>query len=272
MRIVKSTSNFPANASIRTGFVPTLGALHAGHLSLIERSKSENDRTIVSIFVNPTQFGPNEDFTKYPRPFEADCELATSTGADIVFAPSAEEIYSDHASLIHVPYVTDLFEGALRPGHFDGVATIVAKLFNIVGPNYAYFGEKDLQQCAVIKKFVEDFNFGTKIVICDTIREEDGLAMSSRNSYLSPKERTLAPLIFQRLTEAKADILQGKDIASTLKSAKKSLESSSFKLDYFELVDRSTMHPILETNENASLIVAAKLGSTRLIDNIRVIG
>lgn len=272
MRIVKTAADFPANATIKTGFVPTMGALHEGHLSLIKRSKAENDRTVVSIFVNPTQFGPNEDYSKYPRPFERDCELANSAGVDIVFAPESREMYGDNSSNIHIPYVTELYEGSVRPGHFDGVATIVAKLFNIVGPNCAYFGEKDLQQCAVIHKLVYDLNFRIKIIVCETAREEDGLAMSSRNVYLDEANRDLAPLLFQTLSEAKASILEGIPFAQVQQKAKDLLTKSSFKVDYFDLVDRTTMHPIEEANDHASLIVAAKLGTTRLIDNVRVIG
>ncbi len=272
MRIVKTVADFPANATIKTGFVPTLGALHEGHLSLIRRSKAENDRTVVSIFVNPTQFGPNEDYSKYPRPFERDCELANSAGVDIVFAPDSSEIYGDNASSIKIPYVTELYEGALRPGHFDGVATIVAKLFNIVGPNCAYFGEKDLQQCSVIHKLVSDLNFRIKIIVCDTVREEDGLALSSRNAYLDGANRNLAPLLYKTLCEARASILEGNSFTQVQQHAKDLLASNSFMVDYFDLVDRSTMHPIEEANERASLIVAAKLGTTRLIDNVRIIG
>lgn len=272
MRIVKAVSDFPANASIKTGFVPTLGALHEGHLSLIRRSKAENDRTVVSIFVNPTQFGPNEDFTKYPRPFERDCELANSAGADIIFAPDSNNIYTEHSTSIHVPYVTDLFEGEIRPQHFDGVATIVAKLFNIVSPNHAYFGEKDLQQCAVVSKLIADLNLNVKLIICPTLREENGLAMSSRNAYLSEEERDIAASLFVALNTSRDEILSGVPVQESLAKATKGLTAKSFKVDYLELVDRTTMHPISVTNEHASLIIAAKLGTTRLIDNVRVVG
>lgn len=249
-----------------------MGALHEGHLSLIQRSKNENDRTVVSIFVNPTQFGPTEDFSKYPRSFEQDCRLATEAGADIIFAPEPAEIYSDHPSLIHVPHVTDLFEGTLRPGHFDGVATVVAKLFNIVSPKSAYFGEKDLQQCAVIRKLVADFNFTINIIICETMRENNGLAKSSRNTYLTDSEREIAPLLFKTLSEAKQMILDGK-LSSNIKTESIDfLMRNSFIVDYFELVDRETMHPIVTPNNHASWIVAATIGQTRLIDNVRVNG
>ena len=272
MRLVKTVADFPTNASIRTGFVPTMGALHEGHLSLIRRSKTENDRTVVSIFVNPTQFGPGEDFSAYPRPFERDHELASGAGADIVFAPEASEIFGEKSTAIHVPYVTDLYEGANRPGHFDGVATVVAKLFNVVSPKNAYFGEKDLQQCAVIRRMVSDLLLTINIIICETIREESGLAKSSRNAYLSPEELEIAPLLHQALVEAKMRIKAGDPASNVLKNQREYLSENTFDVDYVELVDRLTMHPIVEPNEHASLIVAAKLGTTRLIDNIRVAG
>ena len=249
-----------------------MGALHEGHVSLIERSKRENDRTVVSIFVNPTQFGPNEDFSEYPRPIEKDYELAVAAGADIVFAPSVDEMYSNTRTSVQVREVTELFEGKIRPGHFDGVATIVSKLFNIVSPKNAYFGEKDLQQCALVQKLVADLNYKINIIICETIREENGLAKSSRNRYLNEPESLLAPLLYKALSEAKASILAGIPVAQTLGTNIKNLQEKSFSIDYFELVDRNSMHPIAIPNDHASLIVAAKLGTTRLIDNVRVIG
>jgi pantoate--beta-alanine ligase len=272
LKIVRSISEFPTDHNIGTGFVPTMGAIHEGHLSLIQRSKIENDRTVVSIFVNPTQFGPNEDFNKYPRPFEVDCELAKSAGADIIFAPEAAEMYGTNPSLIHVPLVSDLFDGKSRPGHFDGVATIVAKLFNIVSPKIAYFGEKDLQQCAVVKKLVSDFNFPINIIVCETLRESSGLAKSSRNIYLSESEIQIAPLIYATLCEAKTAILAARSSSEVQRESIDFLERKSFEVNYFELVDRLTMYPVIKPSSHASLIVAAKLGRTRLIDNIRVIG
>ncbi len=272
MRLIKSATDFPSNGTIRTGFVPTMGALHEGHLSLIRRSKAENDRTIVSVFVNPTQFAPTEDFNAYPRPIERDCELATNAGADIIFNPEVDAIYGENPAIIHVPYVTELFEGAARPGHFDGVATVVAKLFNIVSPKNVYFGEKDLQQCTVIRKMVEDFNFPINIIICPTIREDDGLAKSSRNVYLSAEERDNASALYQTLFESKTRINLGELPEKVLADGIDSLTKKSFRVDYFELVNRDSMHPILEPNDKASLIVAAKIGSTRLIDNLRIVG
>ena len=249
-----------------------MGALHEGHASLIQRSKQENDRTVVSIFVNPTQFGPKEDFTKYPRPIEQDYALAASAGADIVFAPTVKEMYSKTSTSVHVPIVSELYEGALRPGHFDGVATIVSKLFNIVSPKNAYFGEKDIQQCAVINKLVAELNFSVNVILCETIREASGLAKSSRNAYLSESETRRAPLIYQTLNGARSEILAGKFVPEILQNCVKNLQEQSFQVEYFELVDRTSMQPTINPNEYASLIVAAKLGTTRLIDNIRVVG
>ncbi len=249
-----------------------MGALHDGHLSLIQKSKSENERTVVSIFVNPTQFRPGEDLEKYPRPFERDCEMAASAGADLIFAPSTEEIYGEFPTKIHVPFVTEMFEGTTRPGHFEGVATIVAKLFNIVSPKNAYFGEKDLQQCSVIKKLVKDLNFSINIIICDTFREESGLAKSSRNAYLSEDELRVAPLLYKVLIEAKTALINGTSCQITIENSKSFLTNNTFSVDYFELVDRETMQPLIAINDHASLIVAASLGATRLIDNVRVVG
>lgn len=272
MRIIRSIAEFPANPMIGTGFVPTMGALHEGHLSLIQKSKSENDRTVVSIFVNPTQFRPGEDLEKYPRRFEKDCEMAASAGADLIFAPSTKEIYGEFPTKIHVPFVTEMFEGTTRPGHFEGVATIVAKLFNIVSPKNAYFGEKDLQQCSVIKKLVKDLNFSINIIICDTFREESGLAKSSRNAYLSEDELRVAPLLYKALIEAKTALINGTSCQITIENSKSFLTNNIFSVDYFELVDRETMQPLIAINDHASLIVAASLGATRLIDNVRVVG
>ena len=249
-----------------------MGALHDGHLSLIQKSKSENERTVVSIFVNPTQFRPGEDLDKYPRPFEKDCEMAASAGADLIFAPSTEEIYGEFPTKIHVPFVTEMFEGKTRPGHFEGVATIVAKLFNIVSPKNAYLGEKDLQQCSVIKKLVKDLNFSINIIICDTFREESGLAKSSRNAYLSEDELRVAPLLYKALIEAKTALINGTSCQITIETSKSFLTNNTFSVDYFELVDRETMQPLIAINDHASLIVAASLGATRLIDNVRVVG
>jgi pantoate--beta-alanine ligase len=199
---------------------------------------------------------------------EQDCELATSAGADIIFAPEQSAVYGENPSIIQVPFVTELYEGAIRPGHFDGVATIVAKLFNLVSPKNAYFGEKDLQQCAVIKKMTKDLNFPINIIVCDTVREESGLAKSSRNSYLSSDELEKAPMLYKTLIESKNALLMGNPPQDILHQSVEFLSHNSFVVDYFELVDRLTMHPVLTPNQDSSLIVAAKLGTTRLIDNL----
>lgn len=257
------------------GFVPTMGALHLGHLSLIEASKRDNEQTVVSIFVNPTQFAPHEDLAKYPRPFELDCEQAQAAGADIIFAPSVEEMYPVNPSLIHVPKVSALFEGEKRPGHFDGVATVVAKLFNIVNPQRAYFGKKDLQQCAVIRKLISDLNFDIELNLMPTLREADGLAMSSRNQYLNDAERLIAPLIFRELSalalKLKTSQLAPKDVDICLLQSEKVLTENGLKVEYLSLVDAKLMEPTKVIDDNCHLIIAARLGTTRLIDNLRVL-
>jgi len=242
-------------------------------------AKAAGDPVVVSLFVNPTQFGPNEDFQKYPRDMDRDAALAESTGADVLFAPSVEEVYPHkQGTSIHVPVVTELWEGAIRPGHFDGVATVVAKLFLIVRPKVAYFGRKDLQQCQVVLRMVKDLNIGVDLSFVPTMREADGLAMSSRNIYLSPEERSRAPEIHHQLFRCQR-ILQTKDLSESeidllLGESRKALEDRGFVVDYFECVDlnelkplRQPLPPTKERNEVA-LIVAARLGKTRLIDNL----
>jgi pantoate--beta-alanine ligase len=270
--VVKSIGDLKREPLNSIGFVPTMGALHAGHLSLIERAKQENDRVVVSVFVNPTQFGPNEDLSKYPRPFERDCELAEKAGADIIFSPSVEEIYPTNPTMIHVPIVTHFLEGEFRPGHFDGVATIVSKLFNIVQPTRAYFGLKDLQQCAVIRKLVKDLNHAVELIFCDTVRELDGLAMSSRNAYLSQSDREIAPQIYRILRLCQADLLNHIEPKLALSSSMGQLLDNGFEPDYFALVDWNTMSPTEVIDENSFLVVAARLGTTRLIDNLKLLG
>ncbi|HLO97610.1 MAG TPA: pantoate--beta-alanine ligase [Fimbriimonas sp.] len=254
------------------GFVPTMGALHEGHLSLIRESKGENQTTVLSVFVNPTQFGPNEDLTKYPRPFEKDVELAIQEGVDILFAPQPEEMYPEDPTSVHVPGVSEYFDGVSRPGHFDGVATVVAKLFNIIRPTHAYFGQKDLQQCAVVRKLIDDLNFDIQLKICQICRENSGLAMSSRNEYLSTTEKLVAPVLYSTLLGGKRRLLDGEPFGSVQQSALAELKESGFEPEYFELVNRFRMSPISVIDDNSSLIVAAKLGATRLIDNLTVTG
>lgn len=252
------------------GFVPTMGALHAGHLSLMETARRENDRVAISIFVNPLQFAPHEDLSRYPRPLERDLELAERAGADVAFVPSVVEMYPVEPTRILVPKVTDLWEGASRPGHFEGVATVVAKLFGIMGPERAYFGRKDLQQCAVIAKMVGDLSMPVTLRVCPTVRESDGLAMSSRNVYLSPEERAVAPRLFATISESANRISAGESVEDARHWAFSELESYGFHPDYVAAVSDIDLSIIEERQPNSSVIVAAKLGSTRLIDNVPI--
>lgn len=249
-----------------------MGALHEGHLSLMRAAKAECDTTIASIFVNPTQFGPQEDFTNYPRTEQEDIELARSAGVDYLFMPTIEEMYENTNTLVHVSGVSELWEGQRRPGHFDGVATIVAKLFHIISPHYSYFGLKDFQQCAVLKAMVRDLNFRITLRFMETVREVDGLAMSSRNRYLSPEERSRAPLLYKSLGHAALEIAalltdSAGSIENILAKQVSSLASNGFSVDYFELVDAESLEPTRKASGPRRLLAAAKLGSTRLIDN-----
>jgi len=253
------------------GFVPTMGYFHEGHLSLMRRARSECDIVVVSIFVNPIQFAPGEDYERYPRDVERDLRMAESVGVDIVFCPSVEEMYPDgYATYVHVEGLTEGLCGAFRPGHFRGVTTVVAKLFNIVMPHKAYFGEKDYQQLVVIKRMVKDLNFPIEIVPCPTIRENDGLAMSSRNVYLSQDEREAALSLYRSLMAAKALFDGGERDASVLKKVvEEGLRSSELvKPQYVEVVDAETLKPIERIERDAVIAVAAFVGKARLIDNV----
>lgn len=251
-----------------------MGALHAGHLSLVQVARKHADHVVATIFVNPTQFGPNEDFKNYPRNEERDFELLRNEGVDTVFAPSLEEVYPRHSTTVHVAGVSERWEGQHRPNHFDGVATIVCKLFNIVRPNVALFGEKDFQQCTVIQRMVEDLNIPLKLIFCPTLREPDGLAMSSRNVYLNAEERKTAAQIYQTLLKTRDAILdqneKGKSVDDILLLGRTNLETLGFKTDYFAYVDGSSLEPLSTFKPSGRLIVAAKIGRTRLIDNLRV--
>jgi pantoate--beta-alanine ligase len=258
----------------RVGLVPTMGALHDGHLTLMREARKECDLLVCSLFVNPTQFGPNEDFGKYPRDETRDSEMASSVGVDVLFAPNVDEVYGGNTTSVLVKGVSDLWEGALRPGHFDGVATVVCKLFNMVGANVAYFGLKDLQQCAVVRRIVHDLNMRIELRFSDTVRESDGLAMSSRNAYLSSEDRSRAPLIYQTLSKCFDALRQAKSPQETLQilhAGKTILEDEEFAVDYFALVDSNTMEPKDIPGTGDSIIVAARLGKTRLIDNIQLV-
>lgn len=251
--------------------VPTMGALHEGHLHLVREAKKHAQRVVVSIFVNPTQFGPNEDFNRYPRTLEQD--IAALLGvADAVWLPSVEEMYPQgFASAIHVAGVGEGLCGAFRPGHFDGVATVVAKLLLQVAPDIALFGEKDFQQLQVIKRMVADLNIPVRVMGVPTVREADGLALSSRNRYLSPQEREIAPLLHTTLSALATKLRSGAVAADLLEQAKKELLAAGFTaLDYLELRAEEGLAPLSAANISARLLVAAWLGKTRLIDNVRV--
>ena len=262
------------NLNKKIGLVPTMGALHLGHASLIKKSVEENDFTIVSVFVNPVQFGINEDFDKYPRTLEKDAKLCEELGADIVFAPSADEMYQDtkELTLVCPPYsAINKLCGKSRPGHFDGVATVVSKLFNITKCTRAYFGQKDAQQLFVIKKMVMDLNFDIEIVPCPIIREKDGLALSSRNSYLDEKARQEGLKLSKALNYAKELWQKGiKDRQVLCDSALKIMEG--LDVDYVEIVNPETFEDWQETDKNALMLVAAKIPptNTRLIDNMEL--
>jgi len=252
-----------------------MGALHEGHLSLVRAAKAKSEVVAVSIFVNPTQFGPNEDFARYPRDQEKDCELLEREGADLVFAPNAEEMYPERSSSESGTWVTveglsDRLCGKSRPGHFRGVATIVAKLFNIVEPDLAFFGQKDAAQVAVIKRMVRDLNIPVQIEVCPIVRESDGLALSSRNAYLSPDERKMALVLHASLQRAQKMFDDGeRDAAKIAAEAKKAFVwQPAVKLDYFEIVDPETLESIAEVKKQSLVAVAAFVGNTRLIDNI----
>ncbi len=252
------------------GFVPTMGALHQGHLSLIETAKNQNDIVVCSIFVNPTQFNNPHDLAVYPRTLEADCQMLEEANCDIVFAPSATEMYPSLPTLkFDFGTLENVMEGKFRPGHFNGVGIVVSKLFNIVQPNKAYFGQKDLQQCAVINCLVKDLSFSLDLVICPTQREKDGLAMSSRNRNLSEEQRVIAPEIYQSLTAA-ATLLKNQSSTAVKQFVKEYFEViEDIELEYFEISDFDTLLPIEELSVGkTALCIAAFMGKTRLIDNI----
>lgn len=279
MQLLKTAAGMRAfgqearSRGLKISFVPTMGALHAGHLSLVELAKNHADRTVASIFVNPTQFGPNEDYTHYPRMEREDMEKLEQAGVDAVFLPGTAEIYSeDYQTFVTLPKLAGGLDGAFRPGHFDGVASVLAKLFNIVGPDVAVFGEKDYQQLQIVRRMVADLHFPIEIVGAPVIREEDGLAMSSRNRYLSEADRKVAPAMYAALHTAAKRIGSGTPVAEALRAAKQALLSAGFgPIDYFELVDAATLAPLNAPQGAMRLLAAAHVGTTRLIDNIAVI-
>jgi pantoate--beta-alanine ligase len=255
----------------RLGLVPTMGALHEGHLSLVRAAKARCDAVAVSIFVNPTQFGPTEDLSKYPRQFDQDRQLLEKEGVDVLFAPSVEEIYPDgQVTWVLVEGLSEKLDGRSRPGHLRGVTTIVAKLFHILQPDAAFFGQKDAAQLAVIRRIVQDLNFPIEIVACPILREPDGLAMSSRNAYLNREERTRALVLQRSLQQVQWEFQAGERIAAKLIAAAKEVfaREPQVVLDYFEIVDPNTLDPVERISQETLVAVAAYVGSTRLIDNI----
>ncbi len=262
-------------AGLTIGCVPTMGALHAGHISLVEAAKKETDFVVVTIFVNPTQFGPNEDFSKYPRPLELDLQMCREAGVDVVFHPEVPTVYPAGATTsVEVGGLSSVLEGAFRPGHFRGVATVVLKLFNMVQPDVAFFGQKDFQQQLVIKHMVRDLDVPVRVQTCPTKREADGLAMSSRNVYLSPEERQTSVLLSQALKLAETMVHQGGATPGGIEAAmKKHLETDPrVSIDYAKLVDAHTLADLNRIQSEMVALIAARVGTTRLIDNMLISG
>ena len=276
MRIVRSVAEMQSvcrdlrMAGSVLGFVPTMGALHEGHLSLVRRARAECDTVVASIFVNPLQFAPGEDFGKYPRTFEEDCRLLELERVDVLFAPDAAEMYPNGSlTTVTVSDVGDRLDGASRPGHFTGVATVVAKLFHVVAPTRAYFGQKDAAQLAVLRQMIRDLNFDTELVGCAIVRDSDGLALSSRNKYLSPMERERALVLYRTLLRLEQMIAEGERQSETL--VRRGMETlntgDGVRMDYLAVVDANTLLPLTSVERGTLVAVAAYVGSTRLIDN-----
>jgi pantoate--beta-alanine ligase len=267
MRLIKATGK-------KIGLVPTMGYLHEGHRSLIDRAREENEVVVVSIFVNPTQFGPNEDFDKYPRDEERDLELCSAAGCDIVFLPDKDSMYSDnYSTYVEVPSLTETLCGASRPGHFKGVATVVTKLLNISKADRAYFGQKDAQQLAVIKRIVKDLDMDVEIVGCPIVRERDGLAKSSRNTYLNAIERQQAIVLYNALKQAEKLVNSGVvDVQAIKKEIRTIIDTAlDSDIDYIEIVNNDTMKPIDVIKGEVLIALAVRIGKTRLIDNMLVV-
>ncbi len=255
------------------GFVPTMGALHEGHGSLMRAARRRCDAVVVSLFVNPTQFGPNEDYARYPRDVKGDAALCRREKADILFMPTAEAIYPEgHDTKVLVGRIGEVLEGALRPGHFSGVATVVAKLFQIVQPDVAFFGQKDYQQTVVIKRMTRDLNFPVKIIVCPTMREADGLAMSSRNRYLSAEERDASRVLFKALQKGRERIQEGEQDSAAIRDAMSVLiqEEPRAQIEYAAIAHPETLEDVLRIEGPVVLLLAVRIGRTRLIDNLWV--
>jgi pantoate--beta-alanine ligase len=257
----------------KIGFVPTMGALHKGHLSLVERCHSESDLTVVSIYVNPAQFGPQEDLNHYPRNLEKDIDLLKNYHVDIVFTPDDVQMYPEgYCTWVQVEGLSDILCGASRPGHFRGVATIVLKLMHIVNPKLMFMGMKDYQQIIVLEKMIEDLNLETKIVRCPIVREPDGLAMSSRNSYLTPDERQRATCLIKALKNAQKMVNEGYlDSSILISEAENIIKQSDGRIDYIKIVDGSTLEELPEVRSGSRMMLAVYIGNTRLIDNIELL-
>lgn len=277
MRIIRKIREMQAASraarvqGVKIGLVPTMGALHEGHLSLVRRARDEASFVVVSIFVNPLQFGPAEDFHRYPRTLEADCARLEAEDVELVFAPSHEQMYPPGAAtVVHVEGLSDKLDGRSRPGHFRGVATVVAKLFHIVRPDYAVFGQKDAAQVAVLRRMVRDLDMEVELIVAPIVREADGLALSSRNAYLTAEQRRQALVLHRALLQVEALAGSGERRAETLRAAALSTLASepAARLDYFEIVDPNTLDPVEDLAQGALAAVAASFGATRLIDNL----
>lgn len=270
---MRGASRARRSAGKRLGLVPTMGALHEGHLSLVRAARAACDVVAASIFVNPTQFGPNEDLAKYPRSFERDREMLEREGVELLFAPPVEEMYPSGAvTWVVVEGLSEKLDGRSRPGHFRGVTTVVAKLFHVVEPDAAFFGQKDAAQVANIRRMVRDLNLAVEIVVCPIVREADGLAMSSRNAYLDPQQRKQALVLHRSLTRVKELADAGERDAARLVAAgrEEMARERAVRLDYFEIVDPDTLDPVADISGGALVAVAAFVGTTRLIDNLTI--
>lgn len=274
IREVRAWTKLARSEGKTIGFVPTMGYFHEGHLNLMRRAKTECDLCVVSLFVNPTQFGPSEDYQRYPRDFTRDAAMAESVGVDLLFAPEVEEMYGEgYQTWVEVTDITQRLEGAARPGHFRGVATVCTKLFNIVQADRAYFGKKDYQQMKVIQRLVKDLNLPLEIVPCETVREPDGLAMSSRNVYLSPEERRAATVLYRALCAGRDAILSGeRDGIKIQKLVEQVIATEPLvKSEYVDVADAETLEPLQELKGEVLLSLAARVRVARLIDNVTVI-
>lgn len=265
---IRSIVNQWKNQGYSIGFVPTMGYLHDGHAALIDQARNNNDKVIVSIFVNPIQFGENEDLSTYPRDIDSDKKLCESHGVDLVFTPSPEEMYQDKKAFVDIVDLSNTLCGISRPIHFKGVCTVVAKLFNIIQPTNAYFGEKDAQQLAIIRKMVYDLNFPVHIIGVPIVRESDGLAKSSRNTYLSKEERKAATILYKAIQKGKQTIQRGASADSIINTMTEIINTEPLaKIDYISVVDANTMQPVHEITDPVLVAMAVYIGSTRLIDN-----